>query len=134
MRRQAGYSLLEVLVAFALLAAALTVLLGALSGAARQVRHGEDAGRARLHAQSLLAGLGVQAPLQAGSDAGDWEDGRYRWSLQVQPFQAADAGAAEPLAGPQLLQVQLQVRWGERAGEQLQLQGLRLVQPSVGGR
>lgn len=131
MRRQAGYSLLEVLVAFALLAAALTVLLGALSGAARQVRHGEDAGRARLHAQSLLAGLGVLAPLQAGSDAGDWEDGRYRWTLQVQPYVTAAAPGAGLVDGPQLMQVQLQVRWGERAGQQLQLDGLRLVQPQA---
>jgi general secretion pathway protein I len=129
MKRQAGYSLLEVLVAFALLAAALTILLAALSGASRQVRHGNDAGRARLHAQSLLAGLGIEAPLQAGNRHGDWEDGHYRWQLQVQPWQPDGAPNA---AGPQLLEVQLQVRWGERPAEQLTLQGLRLVMPQAG--
>ncbi|MBW8810817.1 MAG: prepilin-type N-terminal cleavage/methylation domain-containing protein, partial [Lysobacter sp.] len=34
--RQRGYTLLEVIVAFALLAMALTLLLGTLSGAAKQ--------------------------------------------------------------------------------------------------
>lgn len=131
MKRQAGYSLLEVLVAFALLAGALSVLLAALSGASRQVRHGNDAGRARLHAQSLLAGLGVEQPLQEGSRSGEWEDGRYRWQLQMQPWQPADAVASP---GPQLLQVQLQVRWGDRPAEQLELQGLRLLMPQAGAQ
>ena len=44
--RQRGYTLLEVIVAFALLAMALTLLLGILSGSARQVRQSADAGRA----------------------------------------------------------------------------------------
>lgn len=123
--RHAGYSLLEVLVAFALLAGALTVLLAALSTASRQVRMGEDAGRARLHAQSLLTTLGVEQPLQPGSQSGQWEQGHYRWQLQIQPWEGNGSGPAQ--GSDSLLQVQLQVRWGERAGEQLQLQTLRLA-------
>lgn len=121
----AGYSLLEVLVAFALLAGALTVLLAALSTASRQVRMGEDAGRARLHAQSLLTTLGTDQPLRPGGQSGEWEQGRYRWQLQIQPWEGNTATAAP--GSDSLLQVQLQVRWGERAGEQLQLQTLRLA-------
>ena len=56
---QRGFTLIEVIIAFALLALALTLLLGSLSGAARQVRNANDAGRAALHAQSLLAQGGV---------------------------------------------------------------------------
>lgn len=134
--RARGYSLLEVLVAFALLAGALTVLLGALSTAARQVRQADDAGRARLHAQSLLAGLGIEQPLQPGSRSGDWDDGRYRWQLQVAPWQDPAAGAGPQQAaldGPALLHLQLEVRWGERAGQRLQLESLRLAYPPAGG-
>ena len=127
--RHAGDSLLEVLVAFALLAGALTILLAALSTASRQVRLGEDAGRARLHAQSLLTTLGVDQPLQAGSQSGEWEQGRYRWQLQIQPWE----GAAGPQAAVDaaLLQVQLQVRWGDRDAEQLRVQTLRLAPPGA---
>lgn len=53
--RQRGYTLIEVLVAFSVLALGLTLLLGTLSGATRQVRWSADAGRAALHAQSLIA-------------------------------------------------------------------------------
>ena len=46
-----GFTLIEVVVAFALLAFALTLLLGAMTRATTQVRNAEDAGRAALLAQ-----------------------------------------------------------------------------------
>ena len=61
MRRARCYTLIEVIVAFAVLALALTLLLGTLSGASRQLRWADDAGRASLHAQSLIDQLGVGA-------------------------------------------------------------------------
>src|SRR5690606_18273535 len=70
---QRGYTLLEVIVAFAVLALALTLLLGALSGGTRQVRWAADAGRAALLAQSLLDQTGVGVALQAGRSNGEFE-------------------------------------------------------------
>ncbi|WP_313252773.1 prepilin-type N-terminal cleavage/methylation domain-containing protein [Stenotrophomonas sp.] len=120
MKWQRGFSLIEVIVAFALMALAATLLLGSLSGAARQVGMAEHQGRASLHAQSLLAGAGVDAPLAAGVRQGEWEQGRYRWTLQVTPF-------VEPRQ-PQsrLWLLDLQVRWGDAAAEQLRWRTLRL--------
>ena len=46
--RMRGYTLIEVIVAFALLALALTLLLGSLTNAARQVHWADGAGRATL--------------------------------------------------------------------------------------
>ena len=128
-----GYTLVEVLVAFAILALALTLLLGGLSGASRQVRWADDAGRAALHAQSLLDDVGVGTVLQEGHRDGVFEQGRYRWSLDVEPY-------VDPLlppdafidpAAPRLLRLSLQVRWGDAAepGKRLQLDSLRLVRP-----
>ena len=54
-RRQRGFTLIEIIVAFAILAMGLTLLLGTLSGATRQLRDGGEAGVAALHAQALLA-------------------------------------------------------------------------------
>lgn len=132
MRRQRGYSLLEVIVAFALLALALTLLLGSLSGAARQVHHADQRTRAMLHAQSLLAATGIEAPLRGGRSQGEWEDGRYRWELQVEPYvdartSALPAAASNVASGPTLAQLTLQVRWGEGNGEHLQWRSLRLL-------
>jgi general secretion pathway protein I len=136
MRTQRGYSLLEVIVAFALLALALTLLLGSLSGASRQVHNADLRTRAVLHAQSLLAATGVDAPLQVGREQGDWEDGRYRWDLQVEPYVEPRATALAPAAassGPSLAQLTLRVSWGEREGEHLQWRSLRLVPDSPAG-
>ncbi len=129
-RRQRGYSLIEVIVAFALLALALTLLLGTLSGAARQVRWSGDAGRAALHAQSLLDQVGVGEPLKPGQRDGEFDDGRYRWTLAITPWTdpALPPAIAIDPAAPRLYALSLSVRWGDgRAGEQLQLRTLRLA-------
>jgi len=125
-----GFTLIEVIVAFAVLALALTLLLGTLSGAARQVRWADDAGRAALHAQSLLDQTGVGEPLQPGQREGEFEDGRYRWSLQVEPWrdQGAQAPALIDPVAPRLMRLTLAVQWGDGGPrQQLQLQSLRLV-------
>ncbi|HEX5662213.1 MAG TPA: prepilin-type N-terminal cleavage/methylation domain-containing protein [Xanthomonadaceae bacterium] len=131
--RQTGYTLIEVIVAFGVLALGLTLLLGTLSGATRQVRNADDAGRAALHAQSLLDQIGVGEVLQPGRRDGEFEQGRYRWVLDVQPYRDPTAPAAAPveLAAPQLMQLALTVQWGEGARERLQVQSLRLVAPDA---
>lgn len=134
-RTQAGYTLIEIIVAFAILALGLTLLLGTLSGATRQVRQAGDAGRAALHAQSLLDEFG-ELP-QPGAREGDLDEGRYRWRLEVAPW-----NDPAPRSGPRrsdpnaarLLRLQVQVEWGEGGPrERLQLSSLRLVVPPVEG-
>ena len=134
---QRGYSLIEVIVAFALLALALTLLLGTLSGATRQVRWSGEAGRAALHAQSLLDTVGIGEPLQPGQLEGQFDDGRYRWSLQVDrwadPLVAAAPGTAGP-ASRELRELVLTVQWGDGGPrERLQLRSLRLVPADLQG-
>ena len=132
--RQAGYTLIEVIVAFGVLALGLTLLLGTLSGATRQVRNADLAGRAALHAQSLLDQVGVGEVLQPGRRDGEFEDGRYRWVLDVQPFRdpGAPAAAATTPGAPRLLQLELTVQWGDNPrSERLRLQSLRLVAPDA---
>ena len=132
--RQAGYTLIEVIVAFAVLALALTMLLGILSNATRQVRWSDDAGRAALHAQSLLAQAGVGEPLRAGRSEGEFEDGRYRWTLEVAPWRdpGAPQDGVQPVdpGAPRLYALALQVEWGTGGPrDRLHLQSLRLVTP-----
>lgn len=128
-RRQRGYSLLEVIVAFALLALALGLLLGTLSGATRQVRWSGDAGRAALHAQSLLDTVGVGEALEPGRRDGEFDDGRYRWSLQVKPWvEPLPPATPAPTGGPRLLELALTVQWGDGGPrERLELRSLRLA-------
>lgn len=130
--QQRGYTLIEVLVAFSVLALALTLLLGTLSGATRQVRWSADAGRAALHAQSLLAQAGVGEVLVPGTRGGELEAGRYRWLLEVEPWTdpaLPPAVLADP-AAPRLMALRLTLAWGEGGPrERLEVESLRLVAP-----
>ena len=132
----AGFTLIEIIVAFGILALGLTLLLGTLSGATRQLQQGGDAGRAALHAQSLLeehAGM-LQAPMQAD---GELEQGRYRWQLQATPWQDPAMAEATPVVDPaaaRLLRVQLDIEWGDAGPQQrLRVSSLRLALPPAIG-
>lgn len=128
MRRQGGFSLIEVIVAFALLAVAMGILIAILGGGLAQVRQAGDASEATLHAQSLLSEPGVLAPVEPGRTQGEFADGRYRWTLSVSevpdpvPVDDANAGPVQPAietvgrqpAGlPVLYRLELDVSWGE---------------------
>lgn len=125
-RPQRGYTLIEVIVAFAVLALALTLLLGTLTRASRQVRWSADAGRAALLAQSVLDEADVGGPLEPGTRDGEFENGRYRWTLDVRPY-AGDAPAppVDPNA-PVLMALDLTLRWGDAERDRLVLHSLRL--------
>jgi general secretion pathway protein I len=122
-----GYTLIEVIVAFALLALALTVLLGSLSNAARQVHWADGAGRAALYAQSLLDQTGVGEPLQPGTRQGVFEDSRYHWTLVTRPYtEPGSPTQAATADGAQLFEITLDMDWGTSPAQRLHLQTLRL--------
>ena len=129
-----GYTLIEVIVAFALLALALTVLLGSLSNGARLIHWADGAGRATLYAQSLLDQTGVGEPLQAGSRSGTFADERYHWTLDITPYiDPAKGTVASTADGAQLFQLALDVDWGTAAAQHLQVRTLRLSRPPTSG-
>ena len=122
MRTQRGFSLLEVVLAFVLLAVSLGILTAILGGGLAQVHQAGDASEATLHAQSLLDELGVVAPIEPGTREGDFERGRYRWRMEIgeadDPLPPPEAAASPlPEAGvaqqPVLYRVQLTIGWGE---------------------
>lgn len=135
MRGQRGYTLIEVIVAFAVLGIALMLLLGTLSNGTRQVRWAADSGRAALHARSLLDGIGIDVPIVPGRSTGEFEDGRYRWSLTIAPFVDPELPPAlSGLAQQQLFEIALDVDWGEGTPrERLQVHTLRLRESDAAG-
>lgn len=124
-----GYTLLEVVIAFGVLALALTLLLGILTNSSRQVRWSADAGRAAMLGESLLDETEMKGALREGRRDGELEDGRYRWTLDVRPWRdrARPPGPLDPSA-PRLFELQLTVAWGEGGPrERVELRSLRLV-------
>jgi general secretion pathway protein I len=124
--RPRGFSLLEVMLAFVLLAVGLGLLIAILGGGLLQVRQAGDASEATLHAQSLLDPLGVLGPIEAGHAQGVLDDGRYRWEMEITeiedplpppPSPTPDGVPIEQpgrvLGAPVLFRVQLDIAWGD---------------------
>ncbi|MGD9946666.1 MAG: prepilin-type N-terminal cleavage/methylation domain-containing protein [Burkholderiaceae bacterium] len=111
MRRQAGFSLLEVLVAFSIMALALGALYEAAGGSIRGAAEAERVARAAVTAESLLA-LFETVPPEGVRDAGVSPDG-FAWEIASEPaLTAADAPQAWPL-----YRIFVVVRWQDRGVE-----------------
>jgi len=80
-----GFSLLEVLVAFTILAMLLGALFQVFSGGLRAASAGERYTRATVIAQSRLAALGAEQPLREGVFSGTTDDA-YGWRVTVSPY------------------------------------------------
>lgn len=126
-RASAGFSLLELLVAFVILALALSVMMQIFSGGLRNAGLADDYGRAILLAESRLAELGVQ-PTE-GEAEGEF-DGKYRWHSTIRPWvDAADTigMGAQPLP-VRLMEIEVRVAWGEQGGSRSREVGLSTLQ------
>lgn len=135
-RGHRGFTLLEVMLAFVLLAMLMGLAIAALSNGLRQVRSAQDETEATLYAQSLLDGIGVLAPIAPTERDGRFGDGRYRYRLEIRevpdpaPTGAAPLAVASMVRAPRLFRVALSVQWGEGgAGQQLQFASLRARDP-----
>lgn len=85
-RQQQGFTLIEILVAFMILAMSLTVIFRIFSGGLRNVALSEDYARAVLVAESQLSAIGVSEPLVRGVSSGEWAK-RFRWQRVVEHYQ-----------------------------------------------
>jgi general secretion pathway protein I len=88
-RRQAGFTLVEVIVAIAILSIALGSLMTMIGNALRQTGQADRMTEAGSLAQSLLARLGPELALGEGHDGGQFDNG-FHWRLNSQRF--GDAG------------------------------------------
>ncbi|MGZ4958410.1 MAG: type IV pilus modification PilV family protein [Methylomonas sp.] len=141
-QRHKGFSLLEILVAFAIMAVALTVVLRIFGTGVNNAVISEDYTLAVQIAESLMARIGVETPLQVGEFSGT-EDDKYHWQVFIRTVAKSEADkirntatndldARESVPGLQLLQIKVSVEWGdERQPRAIELNSLRTAQLQV---
>lgn len=84
-----GFSLLEVLVAFTILALSLGVLMQVFSQALNAATLSGTYGRATALAEAGMDLVGIDIPLEPGLQSGETEDGLH-WRVQVTEVSMAD--------------------------------------------
>ena len=108
-RRAAGFTLLEVLVAFTIFALSFAAILQIFSGGLRNAEVADRALVALGHAESLLAAAGIEQPLAEGERSGELPDG-MAWRETIARYSDATTPAAPP-AGLQPYSVSVTVTW-----------------------
>lgn len=125
---QRGFTLLEVLVAFAVLSMLLGTLLSLNARALETTARASDRQLALALAQSALDRVLAERELRPGRWQGHFEDSRFDWQLEVSRFEFPDQEAAQSVDVPVPHLIEIRVHWDEE--HRLVLSTLRLVQPS----
>lgn len=109
-RANRGFSLLEVMVAFTILAMLLGALFQVFSSGMHAARSGERHTRATVIAQSRLAAVGVEYPPVEGVTSGASGD-VFHWRVTVSPYSDDQPGPENSFVQP--LAVDVEVFWEE---------------------
>jgi general secretion pathway protein I len=113
---QAGFTLLEVLVATALVGIAAAALMGGLSGSLRALSRLEGHEKAVLVARAQMNRLLIEPNLRSGQLAGRW-DADYRWEAEVRPWDPSGRLIPDPDRAPEMAIITLRVFWKGLAQE-----------------
>ena len=124
--RQAGFSLLETLVAFSVLAICLGVVLRVFGGGGRAAVLTDGYARATTIAESFLAALGTEKELRLGRQDGLLAGG-YRWTVQVAPLPVDTEQISAMNFAFMPYWVEVTVTWGEEDRRSVKLNTVRLI-------
>jgi general secretion pathway protein I len=124
-RGHAGFSVLEVLVAFIIVGLVVTALFRLFGGALGNASAADEWTRAMLVAESRLALAASAMPLRETADAGTDADGRIVWRTSVTPYVPPDAdpdleGLSQSMP-TKLYRVTVDVRFPGTAGRERSL-------------
>src|SRR5574337_535 len=118
---ESGFTLLEVIVALAILGVGFALAMELLAAGVRSAKASEDYTQAVLLARQKMAEVAAAQNLTGSTNTGEFGGG-FHWASEVQPFEQE-----EELPG-RLYSVRVRVSWLGRRGEKfVDLQTLRMV-------
>ncbi len=130
--KQRGFSLLEILIAFSILALSLSILLKIFSGGVNTAMIAEDYTAAVQIAEGLLAKTGVETPLQSGNTTGS-EGEKYQWQITISPFDFNPEAMDTKTITAVFFKINVTVSWmeGDDNERQVALTTLKLVNKTL---
>jgi general secretion pathway protein I len=105
---ESGFTLLEVIVATAVMSIAVIGLLSLVSGSLANAARVKEYDRAAMLARHQMGELLVSEPLPLGTDLSGSFDGASGWTARAEPFELPmRAGPGQPM----LVRIQLDIWW-----------------------
>jgi general secretion pathway protein I len=111
MRAEKGLSLLEVLIAFAILGIVLTALLRVFGTGLRNSALADAKSQAALRAESVLASVAAEPVLRPGETEGDYGDG-YQWRRTIRLYNDQQLGPEAATLPVVPMEIIAEVSWG----------------------
>lgn len=121
--KRRGFTLIESLAAFAILAMTLSQLLNGVSGGVRNESRADFLMRATRQGSSQLEALGIDAPPPFGETSGRYPDGLL-WNLSVAPGKSVQGPSGAPIATS--FRARLEIRKPSGYGETLVLSAFKV--------
>lgn len=110
-KKNRGFTLIEVLVALAILGVGLTVVIELFSGGLRLGRFSQEYTKASHYARMKMEEIMVQYPLKEGIEEGECDD-TFRWKIEVKREDILPTENSSSFKPPVILvQVKVNILW-----------------------
>lgn len=127
--QQQGFTLIEIIAAFTILAMTFMVVLEILSNSSANTIKSSERTEIALQASSKMAEIGVTIPIEEGTVSGEFDNG-HRWDISMRPYDISYEGdTVMDFAPIELYHITLTIRWDygdyqERVAEFVSLRAL----------
>lgn len=116
-QRAQGFTLIEVIASFTILAMTFMVVLEILSNSSRNTIKSSEQTKLALLAQSKMDEVGILIPVEETSESGEF-DNDISWQIDITPYEVSYDGDAEMDFAPvELFKVQLVISWVDGLGK-----------------
>jgi general secretion pathway protein I len=129
--RNRGFTLIEVVVALAILGVGLTVIIELFSGGLRLARTSMEYTKAVNYARTKMEEFAVKPTIEEGTGEGESEDKVFRWQVAVKKVDLLSIDKSMDYKPPvELFQFKINVFWKSGSKERsTSLESLKVIKP-----